>query len=133
MTATWTMLGPSYFKPCASVLLGDMSQCPHDATWRLTADSVNSDHCDACRERIDQNARTQVIGYEARQLVPVVLPPDLAHDLWREIKGMRDEADQRARAYAEHAKVLQGLMDRMKECGANEHLPTIEEVRESIR
>jgi len=73
------------------------------------------------------------MDYDDRQKQPVVLTPDLARDLWAAVKATRDEAANLARAAAEQEARWNDLLSRMKDNGAADHLPTIDEVRRAWR
>lgn len=57
----------------------------------------------------------------------------LVEALWSEIKASRDEAEQAARDWANHAERLNRLLDRMKASGMADWIPTIEEVQAAWR
>lgn len=73
------------------------------------------------------------MDYAERQKQPVVLTPDLAHDLWKAIKDARDVAANLARTAADQEARLNDLLARMKDNGGADHLPTIDEVRRAWR
>lgn len=73
------------------------------------------------------------MDYEERQKQPVVLTPDLAHDLWKAIKSARDDAASLARMAADQESRMNDLLARLKNNGGADHLPTLDEVRRAWR
>ena len=73
------------------------------------------------------------MDYDERQKQPVTLPPDLAHDLWAEIKRARDEAMYARHVAESRETICNDLLHHMKLAGLADHLPTIEEVQTAWR
>lgn len=73
------------------------------------------------------------MDYEERKRQPVVLTPELAHDLWAVIKSTRDEASNLARSATALEARMNDLLARLKDNGGADHLPTIEEVQRAWR
>lgn len=75
----------------------------------------------------------QVMDYDKRQQMPVVLTPELAHDLWSAIKGMRDEAMNIAHQMEVRRDQFDDLLKRLEDNGGADHLPTLDEVLAAFR
>jgi hypothetical protein len=70
--------------------------------------------------------------YDERQR-PVTFPAQLVSELWSVVKAARDEAIQAEHAARNRAEAFDRLLKWMKEVGAADHLPTLEEAQAAWR
>jgi len=68
-----------------------------------------------------------------RQKQPVILTPEVGHDVWSMIKTLRDDAHFRMITAQTQYEQLNDLLQKLKDNGAADHLPTLDEVREYFR
>lgn len=70
--------------------------------------------------------------YDERQR-PVTFPPELVSELWAVVKAARDEAICDERAARHRVEAFDRLLKWMKDVGAADHLPTLEEAQAAWR
>lgn len=74
-----------------------------------------------------------MLSYDERQKKPVTLSGELAGIVWAQIKAARDDAVMRKMKATEDEERLNAILRRLREEGAAEHLPTLEEVSAAWR
>ena len=71
------------------------------------------------------------MDYAERQKQSKVIPPNLVHALWSTIKSARDDAANQEIAAKHRKEMLDDMLRNMRAHGMQDHLPSIDEVREA--
>lgn len=68
-----------------------------------------------------------------RQKQPVILTPEVGRDVWSMIKTLKDDAHYRMVMAKTQYDQLSVLLEKLKDNGGADHLPTVDEVKEYFK